>query len=219
MMDGQDEDIEARGRIARGAALFARPVIFVKGVVGLQHLPEMDRREVAFAGRSNVGKSSLINAVCGQKSLARTSGEPGRTRELNFFTLHDDQGFLVDLPGYGFARAPKDVVDRWVRLTASYLKGRASLSRVFVLIDSRHGIKNTDEEVLAALDKAAVSYCIVLTKTDKLTISELSTRIGETERAVARRPAAFPRVVATSSSKMLGIEELRGEIAEALLIT
>ena len=210
------EDRAQAQRIGAGKALFHYPVTFVKGVVGMEHLPPMDRREVAFAGRSNVGKSSLINAVCRNKSLARTSGDPGRTRELNFFALHDNAGYLVDLPGYGFAKAPKPVVQRWVRLTDAYLRGRANLARVFLLIDARHGIKDNDAAVMSALDAAAVSYCVVLTKIDKLKKAEADALPLAIAGEIRKRPAAFPRVGATSSSKSLGIDLLRGEIAEAL---
>ncbi len=195
-----------------GRRLFTREAVFIRGVVDLKGLPDDDLPEVAFAGRSNVGKSSLINAALGRKALARTSNAPGRTRELNFFKL-DGRLYLVDLPGYGFARAPKAVVDRWTALTRDYLRGRSTLKRVYLLIDARHGVKSSDEDVMNALDVAAVSYQITLTKIDKLTDAERVARIGETAKRVAKRPAAHPRVLATSSAKAIGVEALRAEVA------
>ncbi len=203
-----DDDAVEAGRL-----LFARPITFVKGVVEMTGLPPADRREVAFAGRSNVGKSSLINTLTGRKALARASNAPGRTRELNFFDL-DSQFYLVDLPGYGFARAPREAVERWTSLTRDYLRGRATLSRVYLLIDSRHGLKEADREVMSALDTAAVSYHIVLTKIDKLTPPAAAARHAEVTAAISKRPAAFPNVVATSSAKGHGIAELRAHIAQ-----
>ena len=183
------------------------------GVVSLDGLPPPDRPEVAFAGRSNVGKSSLINALTGRKALARASNEPGRTRELNFFDLGGELR-LVDLPGYGFAKAPKDVAKRWTDLTRAYLRGRVNLKRVFLLIDARHGLKRSDEDVMRALDEAAVVYQITLTKLDKLKPADQGAVIDRTEAAIARRPAAFPRVAATSASKGEGIAALRADLAE-----
>ncbi len=182
------------------------------GVVKLDALPAPDAPEIAFAGRSNVGKSSLINALTGRKALARASNAPGRTRELNFFDL-GGRLRIVDLPGYGFAKAPKAVVDRWTALTRNYLRGRVNLKRVILLIDSRHGIKATDEGIMKALDEAAVVYQVTLTKTDKLKTGELDTRLSETAERIQRRPAAFPVVAATSSEKGWGLPELRGELA------
>jgi GTP-binding protein len=199
-------------QIEAGRKLFAAPVAFVKGVVDLQGLPKADRPEVAFAGRSNVGKSSLINALANRKNLARASNTPGRTQELNFFDLASGRAFLVDLPGYGFADAPKAHVDAWNRLMLDYLRHRANLKRVFLLIDSRRGIGPVDSDVLDLLDRSAVSYQVVLTKTDKIKASELASAIDAALAALKKRPAAHPRVIATSSEKNVGLEELRAEI-------
>lgn len=188
----------------------------MKGVVALDGLPDPDMPEIAFAGRSNVGKSSLVNALTGRKTLARTSGDPGRTRELNFFDL-GGRIRLVDLPGYGFAKAPRDVAERWTRLTQSYLRGRVNLKRVFLLIDSRHGLKKNDEEVMADLDKSAVLYQVVLTKLDKLKPSEQEAVIGQTLQRIARHPAAYPKIGATSSAKKTGLDDLRADIADLAL--
>ena len=195
-----------------GRLLFARPVEFVKSVVDLEHLPASRMPEVCFAGRSNVGKSSLINALTNQNGLARASNTPGRTRELNFFNA-SGRLHIVDLPGYGYARASKSDIARWTTLTRAYLRGRAPLRRVFVLVDSRHGLKESDLELFAMLDEAAVTYQIVLTKADKLKKGELAKVQAATEAAVKKRPAAFPEVVATSSEKGRGLPELRAEIA------
>ena len=205
-------------------ALFDRAWDFVMGVPSMKFLPPEGPIEVAFAGRSNVGKSSLINAVLNQKGLARTSNTPGRTQELNYFIpsgVGDDEGeqaplALVDMPGYGFAKAPKSTVDAWTKLIFSYLRGRSTLRRVFVLIDSRHGIKKNDEDVLAMLDEAAVSYQIVLTKADKPKKSELQKVIVATEALVSKRPAAFPGVLLTSSEKKEGLDDLRAAILTAV---
>ena len=183
--------------------LFVRPWIFIRGVPAMKFLPPEGPAEIAFAGRSNVGKSSLINALIGQKGLARTSNTPGRTQELNYFVPDGFSGekddlppmALVDMPGYGFAQAPKELVDRWTELVFDYLRGRVTLKRVYVLIDSRHGIKKIDEDVLALLDKAAVSYQIVLTKTDKIKPPAVERLIRETAAKIAKRPAAFPEVL------------------------
>ena len=193
--------------------LFARPVAFLMGAAQIDGLPPADLPEVAFAGRSNVGKSSLINALVGQKHLARASNEPGRTREVNFFVL-DERLRLVDLPGYGFARASKTSTVKFQNLGRAYLRGRPNLKRVYLLIDARHGLKAADTEALDALDLAAVSYQIVLTKADKIKPAEVEQMVAATLKAVAKRPAAFPRVLATSSEKGAGLPQLRAEIAE-----
>lgn len=194
--------------------LFARPAAFVMGCVKIEQLPEPDLPEVAFAGRSNVGKSSLINGLVGMSKLARASNEPGRTREVNFFDL-DGRMRLVDLPGYGFAKASKGEVKRFQNLGRDYLRGRVTLKRVYLLIDSRHGLKAVDGEALDALDLAAVSYQVVLTKSDKLKKGE-GERVAEaTLKAISKRPAAFPRVALTSSEKGEGLPELRAEIMRA----
>ncbi len=198
--------------LERARVLFARPVRFLMGAAAIAQLPESDLPEVAFAGRSNVGKSSLINALVGQKHLARASNEPGRTREVNFFVL-DERLRLVDLPGYGFARTSRKVADKFQNLGRSYLRGRPNLKRVYVLIDARHGLKEPDKEALDALDLSAVSYQIVLTKADKIKPAEVEAVQEETLKAISKRPAAFPRVLATSSEKGAGVPELRAEIA------
>ena len=194
--------------------LFARPVEFMMGAAKIEGLPPPDLPEVAFAGRSNVGKSSLINALVGQKHLARASNEPGRTREVNFFVL-DGRLRLVDLPGYGFARASKGTVDKFQNLGRAYLRGRPNLKRVYLLIDARHGLKKVDAEALDALDLAAVSYQLVLTKADKLKPHEAEAVRAASEKAIAKRPAAFPRVLATSAEKGSGLPDLKAEIAFA----
>jgi GTP-binding protein len=198
-------------RIEAGRLLFAGPIEFERGVVSMDALPDSDLPEVAFAGRSNVGKSSLINALTGRLKLARASTEPGRTRELNFFRM-GDRLRLVDLPGYGFAKAPKAEIARWTALTRDYLRGRPSLKRVILLIDARHGVKPHDRDVMDALDAAAVNYQLVLTKSDKIKPSELADTLAATQAAIAKRPAAHPLVIATSSETGLGIEQLRAEI-------
>lgn len=198
-------------RLEDGRLLFAKECTFVKGVVGIEHLPNPDIPEVAFAGRSNVGKSSFINALTGRKTLARTSNTPGRTREVNFFNL-DKRIMLVDLPGYGFAKAPKPIVEQWTQLVMDYLKGRAPLRRVFILVDSRHGLKKNDIEVMSMLDKSAVSYQTVLTKSDKITQSALDQCMDETAVVIKKHVAAHPEILATSSVKGHGIAEARAAI-------
>ena len=195
-----------------GRLLFAGPVDFLKGVVGMEHLPPGNRLEVCFAGRSNVGKSSLINALTGRKALARASNTPGRTQEINFFTLGESH-YLVDLPGYGFAEAPVAVVEKWQRLLKAYRSGRANLRRAFVLIDARHGVKAVDEEILTLLDRSAVTFQAVLTKADKITATERDRVLDQVRGALARHPAAYPEIVVTSSEKGEGIETLRAIIA------
>ncbi|WP_417231302.1 ribosome biogenesis GTP-binding protein YihA/YsxC [Brevundimonas sp.] len=191
--------------------LFARPATFVMGAAKIEQLPEPDLPEVAFAGRSNVGKSSLINGLVGMHKLARASNEPGRTREVNFFDL-DGKTRLVDLPGYGWAKASKSTVRKFQDLGRDYLRGRVTLKRVYLLIDSRHGLKAVDDEALEALDMAAVSYQIILTKADKLKKGEAEVVQAATLKAISKRPAAFPAVLVTSAEKGDGLAELRAEI-------
>lgn len=195
-----------------GRLLFAGPVDFLKGVVAMDGLPPADRLEVCFAGRSNVGKSTLINALTGRKGLARASNTPGRTQEINFFTAGDSH-YLVDLPGYGFANAPIQVKERWQRLLKNYLAGRPSLRRAFVLIDARHGVKPVDEEILTLLDRAAVPFQTVLTKADKVKAAERDKVLAQVRDALATHPAAYPEIVVTSSEKGVGIDALRAVIA------
>ncbi|KPF81349.1 GTP-binding protein [Brevundimonas sp. AAP58] len=200
-----DEEIET------ARVLFARPATFVMGCAKIEQLPEPDLPEIAFAGRSNVGKSSLINGLVGMHKLARASNEPGRTREVNFFDL-DGKLRLVDLPGYGWAKASKSTVRQFQNLGRDYLRGRVTLKRVYLLIDSRHGLKAVDTEALDALDLAAVSYQVVLTKADKIKAHERETVREATLKAISKRPAAFPAVAVTSAEKGLGLPELRAEI-------
>ncbi|NYS24526.1 YihA family ribosome biogenesis GTP-binding protein [Rhodobacteraceae bacterium 2376] len=196
----------------RGRKLFTGPVDFLKGVVAMDGLPPADRPEVCFAGRSNVGKSSLINALTGRRALARTSNTPGRTQEINFFTLGESH-YLVDLPGYGFAKAPVPVVEKWQRLLRAYLAGRANLRRAFVLVDMRHGIKDVDHEIMTLLDKSAVTFQVVLTKSDKLGAAAQDKTLAQVRGALARHPAAFPELLVTSSEKRDGLDSLRAIIA------
>jgi len=196
---------------------FAGPVAFLKSAPALEHLPDADVPEVAFAGRSNVGKSSLLNALTGRNSLARTSVTPGRTQELNFFDVGAPLQFrLVDMPGYGFAKAPKDVVRKWRYLVNDFLRGRQALKRALVLIDARHGIKDVDREILDMLDSAAVSYRIVLTKADKIKASDLAEVTQRTADEARKRAAAHPDILVTSSEKGMGIAELRAAVIEAI---
>ena len=201
----------------RGRLLFAGPVDFVMGAVALQTLPTADRPEVAFAGRSNVGKSSLVNALTGRKTLARTSNTPGRTQELNYFEMGrelDQPAFLVDLPGYGYAKIERKKVKAWTELVKTYLKGRPNLRRVLLLIDSRHGLKENDREIMKMLDVAAVNYQIVLTKLDKLTVADRVKIFAKTQEDAKKFIACHPVVLATSSEKGWGIPELRAEIGQ-----
>ena len=206
--DGFDPALAEEARV-----LFARRVEFLLSAPSLKFIPEGDFPEVAFCGRSNVGKSSLINAITGRKSIARTSVTPGRTQELNFFEVGDPTEFrLVDMPGYGFAKAPLKVVERWRALVRTFLRGRQVLKRTLVLVDSRHGLKPTDIEMMKMLDDAAVGYRLVLTKTDKIKASELDKVAAQTAEVAAKHPAAYPVLHLTSSEKGMGIEELRSAI-------
>lgn len=196
----------------KGRILFAGETEFLKGVVAMDGMPPADRVEVCFAGRSNVGKSTLINALTGRKALARASNTPGRTQEINFFTLADER-YLVDLPGYGYANAPVNVVEKWQRLLKAYLSGRANLRRAFVLIDARHGVKPVDSEIMELLDRSAVPFQAVLTKSDKVKEKDREKVLAQVRGALARHPAAFPELVLTSSEKGDGIATLRAIIA------
>lgn len=197
----------------RARKLFSGPVAFLKSAPALKFLPDADAPEVAFCGRSNVGKSSLLNALTGRKSIARTSVTPGRTQELNFFDVGDPLVFrLVDMPGYGFAKAPPKLVETWRRLVRDFLRGRVALKRTLLLIDSRHGIKPVDAEMMKMLDEAAATYRVVLTKADKVKASELAEVLAATEAEARRHPAAYPQVHVTSAETRLGIEELRAAV-------
>lgn len=214
-------DIPNNAEISREEArrlLFARPWGFLRGVTKVEDMPPSSHGvEVAFAGRSNVGKSSLINALTGQNGLARTSNTPGRTQELNLFAPEAAAGLLVvDMPGYGYAEAPKDKVDLWNKLIRDYLRGRVNLRRVFVLVDARHGLKKNDEEVMDLLDKSAVSYQVVLTKIDKLGPGKVEPLLKATMEAIRKRPASYPELIATSSEKGIGITDLRMAIDRLL---
>lgn len=208
----EDPDAESA---ERGRKLFAGQSEFLKGVVAMSGLPPADRTEICLAGRSNVGKSSLINALTGTKALARASNTPGRTQEINFFTQGPDL-YLVDLPGYGFANAPKPVVEKWQRLLKSYLSGRPSLRRAFVLIDARHGIKPVDAEIMKLLDTAAVPFQCTLTKIDKVRPTALETTLEQVRDKLRKHPAAFPELLVTSSEKGEGLTTMRATIASLL---
>ncbi|MBU1325073.1 MAG: ribosome biogenesis GTP-binding protein YihA/YsxC [Alphaproteobacteria bacterium] len=209
-----EEQAEAAAEVEAARVLFARPATFVLGCAKIEQLPEPDLPEVAFAGRSNVGKSSLINGLVGMHKLARASTEPGRTREVNFFDL-DGKMRLVDLPGYGWAKASKSTVKKFQDLGRDYLRGRVTLKRVYLLIDARHGLKKVDDEALDALDLSAVSYQIVLTKADKIKPHEGQKVAEATLKAVSKRPAAYPEVLLTSAEKGTGMPELRAAIMRA----
>ena len=202
----------SKAQLEAGRLLFARDVTFMLSAGSLETLPPARLPEICFAGRSNVGKSSLINALTNRKGLARASNTPGRTRELNYFNV-DERLFVVDLPGYGYAKASKSDIARWTKLTRQFLFGRASLRRVFLLIDSRHGLKDSDLELMAMLDETAVTYQLILTKTDKLKKGELEKVSTKTQKAIAKRPAAFPQIINTSSETKNGLDLLRAEIA------
>ncbi|MCC5966685.1 MAG: YihA family ribosome biogenesis GTP-binding protein [Natronohydrobacter sp.] len=195
-----------------GRKLLTGEVEFLKGVVAMDGLPPADRLEVCFAGRSNVGKSSLINALTGRRAIARTSNTPGRTQEINYFTVGESH-YLVDLPGYGFAKAPIPIVEKWQRLLKAYLSGRATLRRAFLLIDMRHGVKDVDAEIMRLLNQSAVTFQVVLTKADKISSKDQDKTLAQVRAALAKHPAAYPELVVTSSEKGLGIPTLRAIIA------
>lgn len=212
LADEPDAPTKERGRL-----LFAGPCDFLKGVVAMDGMPPADRVEVCFAGRSNVGKSSLINALTGRKALARASNTPGRTQEINFFELgmpdNGTERYLVDLPGYGYANAPLAVVEKWQRLLKRYLSGRPNLRRAFVLVDARHGVKPVDEEIMSLLDSSAVTFQCVLTKADKIKDKDRDAVLAQVRSRLAKHPAAYPELILTSSEKGDGIETLRATIA------
>ena len=201
-----------KSKIELGRLLFSRETSFVKGVVDMQGLPNPDKIEVCFSGRSNVGKSSLINALAGRKGLARASNTPGRTQEINFFSIPETH-YLVDLPGYGYANAPIKVVEKWQNLLKQYLAGRQSLRRAFVLVDARHGVKKVDTEIMSMLDSSAVTFQVVLTKLDKVKEKDQENILEQVRTSLQKHPAAFPDIILTSSEKGWGIQTLRSVIA------
>ncbi len=209
---GAPDSAFSESQLETGRKLFAGQCTFVMGVAKIEQLPDPMDCEVAFAGRSNVGKSSLLNALTGHNALARTSNTPGRTRELNYFNINDAL-FLVDMPGYGYARAERKLIEQWNVLIRDYLRGRAALRRVFILVDSRHGLKSSDLEMMDMLDETAVMYQVVLTKADKMKPGPLEKIVTSVEAALAKRPAAHPELHLTSSVKGVGIPALRAEIA------
>jgi len=213
-MAATQTDADSKRALEAGRVLFEQPWSFLKGVTDLASLPAPTCVEIAFAGRSNVGKSSLINSLVRQRDLARTSNTPGRTQELNYFLSQTATPafYLVDMPGYGFAKAPKPKVEAWTALVKDYLRGRATLARVYLLIDARHGVKPVDQTILALLDEAAVSYQIVLTKADKVSASALAAVVAATEQALRNHAAAFPGVIVTSAETGAGIDALRAAI-------
>ncbi len=208
----KETDEEIAGALERGRVLFAQQCDFILGATDMDQVPETDLPEIAFAGRSNVGKSSLINALTGRGTLARTSNTPGRTRQVNFFNL-GSRLMLADLPGYGYARAPKTEIAEWTALIEDYLRGRAGLRRVCLLIDARHGLKETDRQVMALLDQAAVTYQVALTKCDKVKAAPLQDRIKDALKELSGHTAAYPEIIATSARKGGGIAELRSGLA------
>ena len=212
MTDAADEQELDEAQLERGRWLFAQKCVFVSGAASYDGLPDAALPEIAFVGRSNVGKSSLINSLTGRKTLARTSNTPGRTQQINFFRLQDVL-MLADLPGYGYAKASKTEIRRWTRLIFDYLRGRPSLRRVCLLIDARHGLKDNDIEVMEDLDEAAVSYQVILTKCDKVKPGTLERLVDETVRRIAKHVAAHPTIIQTSALKNQGVETLRAELA------
>ena len=217
MLDDDRSEEEQAAYLEKGRLLFRDKCEFLLGAAALSQLPELNATEVAFAGRSNVGKSSLLNALTGRNNLARTSNTPGRTQQLNFFFLGERRKlglYVVDLPGYGYAKVSKKLVKDWVKLMREYLRGRPNLRRVFVLVDGRHGLKESDKELMSMLDETAVSYQIVFTKCDKVKVEEQQKLIEKTKKAILKNVAAHPKVLITSSVKGYGLDELRAVIAE-----